>query len=137
MRLRSADDSVATREGQQVGLSVTLSPNALARSNVLSVLTTTALGSSHPETIMGGVVFLYATDRGPRPHRPVASVMIPLGKLRCTRKIISGANVHLCHKIRTLIPGRPAITDVVPLNGTSAAEVCASAGSAERTRNIV
>jgi len=30
----------------------------------------------------------------------VASVMIPLGKLRCARKIISGANVHLCHKIR-------------------------------------
>jgi hypothetical protein len=58
---------------------------------------------------------------GPRPHRPGGE-----------RDDSAGTEVHLCHKIRTLILGRPAITDVVPLNGTSAAEVCASAGSAER-----
>jgi paraquat-inducible protein A len=46
--------------------------------NVLPVLTTTALGSSHSETIMGGVVFLYATGSWALIVL-VASVMIPLG----------------------------------------------------------
>jgi paraquat-inducible protein A len=50
--------------------------------NVLPVLTTTALGSSHSETIMGGVVFLYATGSWALALIVlVASVMIPLGKL--------------------------------------------------------
>ena len=50
--------------------------------NVLPVLTTTALGSTESDTIMGGVVFLYQSGSWPLALIVlVASVMIPLGKL--------------------------------------------------------
>jgi paraquat-inducible protein A len=50
--------------------------------NVLPVLTTTALGSSDADTIMGGVVLLYTTGSWPLALVVlVASVMVPLGKL--------------------------------------------------------
>ena len=50
--------------------------------NVLPVLTTTALGSSDSDTIMGGVVLLYTTGSWPLALVVlVASVMVPLGKL--------------------------------------------------------
>jgi paraquat-inducible protein A len=50
--------------------------------NVLPVLTTTALGSSESDTIMGGVVFLYTSGSWPLALIVlIASVMVPLGKL--------------------------------------------------------
>jgi paraquat-inducible protein A len=50
--------------------------------NVLPVLTTTALGSTDSDTIMGGVVLLYTTGSWPLALIVlVASVMVPLGKL--------------------------------------------------------
>jgi len=50
--------------------------------NVLPVLTTTTLGESESDTIMGGVVFLYTSGSWPLALIVlVASVMIPLGKL--------------------------------------------------------
>jgi len=50
--------------------------------NVLPVLTTTALGSSDSDTIMGGVVLLYETGSWPLALIVlIASVMVPLGKL--------------------------------------------------------
>ena len=50
--------------------------------NVLPVLTTTALGSAEPDTIMGGVILLYTTGSWPLALIVlVASVMVPLGKL--------------------------------------------------------
>ena len=50
--------------------------------NVLPVLTTTALGSEESDTIIGGVIFLYASGSWPLALIVlVASVMIPLGKL--------------------------------------------------------
>lgn len=50
--------------------------------NVLPVLRTTALGSTESDTIMGGVIFLYASGSWPLALIVlVASVMIPLGKL--------------------------------------------------------
>jgi paraquat-inducible protein A len=50
--------------------------------NVLPVLTTTALGSTQSDTIMGGVVLLYRTGSWPLALIVlVASVMVPLGKL--------------------------------------------------------
>jgi paraquat-inducible protein A len=50
--------------------------------NALPVLSTTTLGSSESDTIMGGVIFLYATGSWPLALIVlVASVMIPLGKL--------------------------------------------------------
>jgi paraquat-inducible protein A len=50
--------------------------------NVLPVLTTTALGSTESDTIMGGVVLLYRTGSWPLALIVlVASVMVPLGKL--------------------------------------------------------
>ena len=50
--------------------------------NVLPVLTTTALGSTDSDTIMGGVVFLYTSGSWPLALIVlVASVMVPLGKL--------------------------------------------------------
>ena len=48
--------------------------------NVLPVLTTTALGSSDSDTIMGGVVLLYTTGSWPLALIVlIASVMVPLG----------------------------------------------------------
>ena len=50
--------------------------------NVLPVLSTTALGSTESDTIMGGVIFLYESGSWPLALIVlVASVMIPLGKL--------------------------------------------------------
>jgi paraquat-inducible protein A len=50
--------------------------------NALPVLTTTALGSTESDTIIGGVIFLYATGSWPLALIVlVASVMIPLGKI--------------------------------------------------------
>jgi paraquat-inducible protein A len=50
--------------------------------NVLPVLSTTALGSTESDTIIGGVIFLYASGSWPLALIVlVASVMIPLGKL--------------------------------------------------------
>jgi paraquat-inducible protein A len=50
--------------------------------NVLPVLSTTAFGSTEFDTIMGGVIFLYASGSWPLALIVlVASVMIPLGKL--------------------------------------------------------
>jgi Cu+-exporting ATPase len=47
-------------------------------------------------------------------------------------EVLSRADVLLLDKTGTLTLGRPEITDVVPLNGTSAADVLAAAASAER-----
>jgi paraquat-inducible protein A len=50
--------------------------------NALPVLATTALGSTEEDTIIGGVIFLYASGSWPLALIVlVASVMIPLGKL--------------------------------------------------------
>jgi len=50
--------------------------------NALPVLTTTALGSTESDTIIGGVIFLYTSGSWPLALIVlVASVMIPLGKL--------------------------------------------------------
>src|SRR5262245_29172365 len=50
--------------------------------NVLSVLSTTTLGSSESDTILGGVVFLYKSGSWPLALIVlIASVMVPLGKL--------------------------------------------------------
>jgi paraquat-inducible protein A len=50
--------------------------------NVLPVLSTTALGSTDSDTIMGGVVLLYTTGSWPLALIVlIASVMVPLGKL--------------------------------------------------------
>jgi paraquat-inducible protein A len=50
--------------------------------NALPVLTTTTLGSTESDTIMGGVIFLYTSGSWPLALIVlVASVMIPLGKL--------------------------------------------------------
>jgi len=50
--------------------------------NLLPVMTTTAFGSAESDTIMGGVVFLYASGSWPLALIVlVASVMVPLGKL--------------------------------------------------------
>jgi paraquat-inducible protein A len=50
--------------------------------NALPVLTTTALGSTESDTIIGGVIYLYASGSWPLALIVlVASVMIPLGKL--------------------------------------------------------
>jgi Cu+-exporting ATPase len=47
-------------------------------------------------------------------------------------EVLARADVLLVDKTGTLTLGRPEITDVVPLNGMSAADVLASAASAER-----
>jgi paraquat-inducible protein A len=50
--------------------------------NALPVLTTTALGSTESDTIIGGVIYLYVSGSWPLALIVlVASVMIPLGKL--------------------------------------------------------
>jgi len=50
--------------------------------NVLPVLSTTALGSTDADTIMGGVIFLYTSGSWPLALIVlIASVMVPLGKL--------------------------------------------------------
>jgi paraquat-inducible protein A len=50
--------------------------------NLMPVLSTTTLGSTESDTIMGGVVFLYTSGSWPLALIVlVASVMVPLGKL--------------------------------------------------------
>jgi paraquat-inducible protein A len=50
--------------------------------NMLPVLTTTTLGSSDSDTIMGGVIFLYTSGSWPLALIVlIASVLIPLGKM--------------------------------------------------------
>jgi len=50
--------------------------------NMLPVLTTTTLGSTDSDTIMGGVIFLYASGSWPLALIVlIASVLIPLGKM--------------------------------------------------------
>jgi len=50
--------------------------------NLLPVLSTTTLGSTESDTIMGGVVFLYTSGSWPLALIVlIASVMVPLGKL--------------------------------------------------------
>jgi paraquat-inducible protein A len=50
--------------------------------NILPVLSTTTLGNSESDTIMGGVVFLYTSGSWPLALIVlIASVMVPLGKL--------------------------------------------------------
>ena len=50
--------------------------------NVLPVLSTTTLGSTDSDTILGGVVFLYTSGSWPLALIVlIASVMVPLGKL--------------------------------------------------------
>jgi paraquat-inducible protein A len=50
--------------------------------NLLPVMETTAMGSTEPDTIMGGVVLLYQTGSWPLALIVlVASFMVPLGKL--------------------------------------------------------
>jgi paraquat-inducible protein A len=50
--------------------------------NLLPVMTTTTLGSSDSDTIIGGVVFLYTSGSWPLALVVlIASVMVPLGKL--------------------------------------------------------
>ncbi len=50
--------------------------------NVLPVMTTTTLGSSDSDTILGGVAFLYTSGSWPLALIVlIASVMVPLGKL--------------------------------------------------------
>lgn len=50
--------------------------------NALPVLNTTTLGSTEPDTIIGGVVFLYTSGSWPLALVVlIASVMVPLGKL--------------------------------------------------------
>jgi paraquat-inducible protein A len=50
--------------------------------NLLPVMNTTTLGSTEPDTIMGGVVFLYTSGSWPLALIVlIASVMVPIGKL--------------------------------------------------------
>ena len=50
--------------------------------NILPVLSTTTLGSTDSDTILGGVVFLYTSGSWPLALIVlIASVMVPLGKL--------------------------------------------------------
>jgi paraquat-inducible protein A len=50
--------------------------------NALPVLSTTTLGSTEPDTIIGGVIFLYTSGSWPLALVVlIASVMVPLGKL--------------------------------------------------------
>jgi paraquat-inducible protein A len=66
--------------------------------NLLPVMTTTALGSSDSDTIMGGVVFLYTSGSWPLALVVlIASVMVPLGKLV--------ALTYLLVTVQRVVPG--------------------------------
>jgi paraquat-inducible protein A len=89
--------------------------------NVLPVLTTTALGATESDTIMGGVFFLYASGSWPLALIVlVASVMIPLGKLVALAYLLitvqrgSIVNMHDRTRIYYLIEfvGRWSMLDV-------------------------
>ena len=89
--------------------------------NVLPVLTTTAFGSTESDTIMGGVIFLYASGSWPLALIVlVASVMIPLGKLVALAYLLvtvqqgSVSNSHHRTRIYILVEfvGRWSMLDV-------------------------
>ena len=89
--------------------------------NVLPVLSTTTLGATESDTIMGGVIFLYASGSWPLALIVfVASVMIPLGKLVALAYLLitvqrgSIANMHDRTRIYYLIEfvGRWSMLDV-------------------------
>ena len=89
--------------------------------NVLPVLTTTAFGSTESDTIIGGVIFLYASGSWPLALIVlVASVMIPLGKLVALAYLLitvqrgSVANSHERTRIYFLVEfvGRWSMLDV-------------------------
>ena len=89
--------------------------------NVLPVLTTTALGSVESDTIMGGVIYLYASGSWPLALIVfVASVTIPLGKLIALGYLLitiqrgSVANSHNRTRIYVLVEfvGRWSMLDV-------------------------
>jgi len=89
--------------------------------NVLPVLTTTALGSTESDTIIGGVIFLYASGSWPLALIVlIASVMIPLGKLIALAYLLitiqrgSVRNMHDRARIYYLIDfiGRWSMLDV-------------------------
>jgi paraquat-inducible protein A len=89
--------------------------------NVLPVLTTTTLGESESDTIMGGVIFLYTSGSWPLALIVlVASVMIPLGKILALAYLLitvqrgSVANMHDRARIYYLVEfiGRWSMLDV-------------------------
>ena len=89
--------------------------------NVLPVLTTTALGAVESDTIMGGVIHLYATGSWPLALIVfIASVMIPLGKVIALAYLLvtiqrgSVANSHDRTRIYVLVEfvGRWSMLDV-------------------------
>jgi len=89
--------------------------------NVLPVLSTTTLGATESDTIMGGVFFLYASGSWPLALIVfVASVMIPLGKLLALGYLLltvqrgSIANMHDRTRIYYLVEfvGRWSMLDV-------------------------
>ena len=89
--------------------------------NVLPVLSTTALGSTESDTIIGGVIFLYGSGSWPLALIVlIASVMIPLGKLVALGYLLitvqrgSIANSHDRTRIYELVEfvGRWSMLDV-------------------------
>jgi len=89
--------------------------------NVLPVLSTTAFGATESDTIMGGVIFLYASGSWPLALIVfVASVVIPLGKLLALAYLLitvqrgSIANMHDRTRIYYLVEfvGRWSMLDV-------------------------
>ena len=89
--------------------------------NVLPVLTTTALGDVESDTIMGGVIYLYASGSWPLALIVfIASVTIPLGKLVALAYLLitvqrgSITNSHNRTRIYVLIEfvGRWSMLDV-------------------------
>jgi len=89
--------------------------------NALPVLTTTTLGSTESDTIIGGVVFLYTSGSWPLALIVlVASVIIPLGKLVALAYLLitvrrgSVANLHERARIYYLVEfvGRWSMLDV-------------------------
>ena len=89
--------------------------------NALPVLTTTTLGESESDTIIGGVIFLYTSGSWPLALIVlVASVMIPLGKILALGYLLitvqrgSVANMHDRARIYYLVEfiGRWSMLDV-------------------------
>jgi paraquat-inducible protein A len=89
--------------------------------NALPVLTTTTLGESESDTIIGGVIFLYKSGSWPLALIVlVASVMIPLGKIAALAYLLvtvqrgSVANMHDRARIYYLVEfiGRWSMLDV-------------------------
>ena len=94
--------------------------------NPLPVLTTTTLGSTEPDTIMGGVVFLYTSGSWPLALIVlIASVMIPLGKLIALAYLLitvqrgsigeqPGAHAALSHGASSSAAGRCSTSSSTP-----------------------